>query len=239
VIDRQGETSFRLTINLMANSEGTTPLIAATLAKHVKVCELLLRYGADVNACRKDGATALYFAAECGDVAMVKLFLRAGAKEDVSPALPVDIVRSGPRITLPMKSTVVPPALIGTPGFAPSRTIVTVPASAFPAVQGVSQPVKSSSSGTLSPLIAAVTNGHEDVVSLLLRAGMSLDAQRHGDGHTAMHVAAARGRGTLVRLMLLRGAKADTQALGGETPLHLAAMGGCAARRHEGKQPWF
>ncbi len=58
-----------------SNLTGTYPLYAAAWAGHADAAELLLRYGADVNATEPSGATALMAAAGQGVDAVVRLLL--------------------------------------------------------------------------------------------------------------------------------------------------------------------
>ncbi|KAF3314969.1 hypothetical protein TWF173_004188 [Orbilia oligospora] len=56
------------------------PLQYASYEGNEKVVLLLLKYGADVDSCLKDGFTALYQAAEMGRMDTVDVLLKAGAK---------------------------------------------------------------------------------------------------------------------------------------------------------------
>lgn len=59
--------------------EGTTLLHLASYRGHAGLIDLLLRYGALVNAATCHGATALALAARCGRVAAMRALLEAGA----------------------------------------------------------------------------------------------------------------------------------------------------------------
>ena len=77
----------------------------------------------------------------------------------------------------------------------------------------------------VTPLIAAVKNGHEEVVRVLLQAG----ADKHSSGGisiTPMHVAAENGHQEVVRVLLQASADVRVIDCAGQTPLHVAAMEG-------------
>jgi ankyrin repeat protein len=76
-------------------------------------------------------------------------------------------------------------------------------------------------------------------IELMLDMGFPVNATRHSDGGTALHVAAYSGSVDIVQLLLSRGADVravDTQW--GSTPAQWAAVG----REHHGKdepdEPW-
>ena len=60
---------------------GDTPLHRAAHFNEVKICELLLKRGADANAKDKDGKTPLSAAAHEGYTNVVELLNKHGAKE--------------------------------------------------------------------------------------------------------------------------------------------------------------
>lgn len=55
------------------------PIHTATAGRHAEVVRLLIEAGADPDATEADGATALYRAAERGDVGTAQILLAAGA----------------------------------------------------------------------------------------------------------------------------------------------------------------
>ena len=65
-----------------------TPVADAAMRGDLAALRALLRQGADVNAPQGDGSTALHWAAELGDPAMVELLL--GAKADVGARTRLD-----------------------------------------------------------------------------------------------------------------------------------------------------
>lgn len=69
--------------NVNARDHGQTPLMRAAQNGHIRVMEVLLEHGADVNAQDDDGRTALMIAAGASDPVMVRLLLDRGAKLDI------------------------------------------------------------------------------------------------------------------------------------------------------------
>ncbi|XP_011693692.1 PREDICTED: ankyrin repeat domain-containing protein 39 [Wasmannia auropunctata] len=69
------------------DSAGYTALHYATRGGHIRVCEILLEHGAQVNACTRGmRATPLHRAAGTGHAEVVELLLRHGAAPDLTDA---------------------------------------------------------------------------------------------------------------------------------------------------------
>jgi hypothetical protein len=69
-------------VNQKSDDRGTTALVDAALGKNSEIVQTLINAGADVNAKSKDGQSALIIAVGLGDVATVRLLLKAGANAD-------------------------------------------------------------------------------------------------------------------------------------------------------------
>lgn len=72
--------------------------------------------------------------------------------------------------------------------------------------------------------LKAAEEGNFRGVSDLLSKNINLIDKQDSQGNTALHLAAKKGRGSLVALLLSRGARLDFKNNDGNTPLHLAAM---------------
>ncbi|CAH2104639.1 unnamed protein product [Euphydryas editha] len=83
--------------------------------------------------------------------------------------------------------------------------------------------VNSVDSSGYTALHYAARNGHEDICSMLLQYGASIDALTRSAKSTPIHKAAAAGKENTVVLLIKNGAKIDLQDADGKTPLHKAA----------------
>jgi hypothetical protein len=81
--------------------------------------------------------------------------------------------------------------------------------------------------GGISPLHVAATEGHKDVVELLVRAGADVDAANQW-GVTPLYLAAAGGFKEIAALLIAQGANVNVKEQRGETPLQVATRKGHA-----------
>lgn len=70
-----------------ASDTGETPILAAATAGRLRVVEILIERGANVNLASKAGATPLRTAAYAGYSDVVRLLLRAGAKPNAKDGM--------------------------------------------------------------------------------------------------------------------------------------------------------
>ncbi len=77
-----------------------------------------------------------------------------------------------------------------------------------------------------TPLHLACEAGEVEAARLLLNAGADADATDRLDHWTALHRCASEQQAATLRLLLEHGATVDSFGHEGETPLHMAAMGG-------------
>ncbi len=78
------------------NPMAVQPLHSSVAAQHMRITELLLEVGAEVNGFQKDGYTPLHEAAGNGQLEMVQLLLCFGAKKNVhltDGRTPLDLAR--------------------------------------------------------------------------------------------------------------------------------------------------
>lgn len=76
-----------------------------------------------------------------------------------------------------------------------------------------------------TPLHTAATEGHADIVKLLIENGMH-PGLADWFGTTALHLASGRGHTEVVEILLSKGADPNVKNNQSGTPLHLAADGG-------------
>ena len=141
----------------------------------------LLKQGADASAGQGDGMTALHWAAEHGDAAMIEMLAYAGANVQA-------VTRIGQYTPLHLAST----------------------AGSAPAVEallkaGADVSAKAATTGA-TPLHLAASSGNPDVVRLLLDRGADVNAKEAEWEQTPLMFAAAANRADAIRLLLKRGA---------------------------------
>jgi len=73
------------------------------------------------------------------------------------------------------------------------------------------------------PINRAIAAGHPDVVECILDHGFPIDLEFDGSGSTPMHEAAVYGRGSIVKLLIARGADINRPNMHNYTPLLLAS----------------
>ena len=78
-------------------------------------------------------------------------------------------------------------------------------------------------SNTDTPLHLAASGGHADIVELLLKEGIPVNAIGK-DNNTPLHLAANNGHSDIVELLLRKGALIEPLTLSKHTPLHIAAI---------------
>jgi ankyrin repeat protein len=150
----------------------------------------LLAAGADANAAPGDGMTALHWAAERGDDAMVTVLVAAGASAgartrigDYTPLHLAARAGSGPAVAALIRAGA-------------KVDVVT-------------------STGAVQPLHLAAASGSVPAVTALLDQGAKVDVRETEWGQTPLIFAAAANRPEIVRLLIARGADVNlmTKAL--------------------------
>ncbi|GJP65035.1 hypothetical protein CLOP_g21955 [Closterium sp. NIES-67] len=161
-------------------------LSAACRNGHVEIAEMLLKYGASVDAVDVEGATPLLAAADSGFANCVQLLLKAGAQPDAR-----DKVGVTPLIAAAYNGH----------------------DEALSALVHHGAAVDARSHGGVTPLIAAAEGRHARCIHLLIEAGADVNA-RTTEGKTAlMH---AVGRNSVEATEALLGGGADVNAVDSE-----------------------
>jgi len=127
------------------DDSGYTALMWASKEGHQEVAELLLENGADVNAKSKNGNTALFYASEKGRVDLVELLISKGAD--------VNAKNNNSYTPLMYASHVLIADMLITNG----------------------ADVNATSNDGYTPFLCANTNGYEEIATLLISSGASLD----------------------------------------------------------------
>ncbi|RSL41816.1 hypothetical protein CEP51_016541, partial [Fusarium floridanum] len=180
------------------NSDGWTPLYAASTKGHVKVVKMLLKVGADIMVGDSNRRTPLYAASNNGHVEVVKLLLEKGA--DITAAN-----KDGwtPLITASGNGHVEVARLLLEKG-----ADITV-----------------ADDDGWTPLIAASFSGHVEVVKLFLEQGADISVT-DDDGLTPLYAASSSGHVEVVKLLLEKGVDVTIADKNGWTPLVAASFSG-------------
>ncbi|XP_025026151.1 ankyrin-2 isoform X9 [Python bivittatus] len=190
--------------------------------------ELLVKYGASIQAITESGLTPIHVAAFMGHLNIVLLLLQNGASPDVTNirgetalhmaarAGQVEVVRcllrNGALVDARAREEQTPLHIASRLG---KTEIVQL------LLQHMAHPDAATTNG-YTPLHISAREGQVDVASVLLEAGAahSLATKK---GFTPLHVAAKYGSLDVAKLLLQRRASADSAGKNGLTPLHVAA----------------
>jgi ankyrin repeat protein len=172
---------------LFAAPAADSPVADAAMRLDKAAVKALLQKGADVNAARADGMTALHWAAERGDAELAELLLYAGANTKsftrIGQYTPLHLASRGGHLAVAEK-------LINA---------------------GADVSVETSNSG-VQPLHLAASSGNAALVNLLLDKGANVNAYEESSGQTALIFAAAQNRVDVINALLKRGADARISA---------------------------
>jgi serine/threonine-protein phosphatase 6 regulatory ankyrin repeat subunit B len=228
---------------------GCSPLYVASFLGQIDICRLLLKEGADKDACNDGGFNPLMAAIQGGHEDIVSLLLKSGA--DVDPAV-YSIIDH------PSFSRVSTPLYIATQkeDLAVIKQLINAKADVNAQAGNGWTPLKSAAHAgnedlvklflkvgadvniadetNYTPLMNAVSQRHENIVKLLLKADADPNVQS-GDcpeddewvvGRTALMDAALSGNLTIARELIKHGADLNLLSANGRTALHSAVVSG-------------
>ncbi len=174
-------------------------LVDAAARQDWQQLRALLDEGADVNAPRADGVTALLWAAHWDEVEIVEVLLRAGADPDAADDHGVTpLMRASENAGVDVAR-----ALLG----------------------AGANPDAAQDSGLTALMLAAGTGGR-DVVRALLAHGADVNAVTHGSRVTALMWAVEAPHPAVAHILLESSADVSVSSRKGFTPLLLAARNG-------------
>jgi protein DGCR14 len=196
--------------------DGTTPLMRAIHGQMPAIAELLIAAGADVRKANSYGVTPLYIAARAGDAAATRMLLAAGADANVAlPSAGETVLMTAARAGDPE----VVSALLtgGLPGVSLLELGEARAAARIAEAAGYSLPTNPALATNYADvnarnrlygrtaLMIAATEGHVDVVRLLVEAGTDLNIVDE-EGSTALSLARSYGHLDVAALLSEAGA---------------------------------
>ena len=164
-----------------------SPVADAAMRADLDAVRTLLRQGADVNAAQGDGMTALHWAAEAGDEAMIEALIYAGANLGA-------VTRIGDYTPLHLASKAGQPAGVAA------------------LLAAGADPDARTGTGAATALHFAAAAGNAASVIALLEHGATVDARESQWGQTPLMFAAAGNRVEAIHALLEGGADAEITA---------------------------
>ncbi|XP_014278504.1 putative ankyrin repeat protein RF_0381 [Halyomorpha halys] len=208
---------------------GLSALHVAAMNGHTKIFYLLVERGADIHAPSHKWQTVLHYACAGKENALVEFLIKRGLDvnvTDVNGNTPLqvaafhgnyDIIRTLVKYGADVRLRTTTTALLA------ATVSGNVKAVNFLLMHGAD--IEEMANNGKTPLISAVSEGHEDVVEALLNRGASLHATDDGRGNTALHIAAKKGYLKIAEILLKHGHKIDIKNSDGKTPLDEAIAG--------------
>ncbi len=203
-------------------SKGVTPLILAVQSKNVKVVQLLVDYGCDLDKPGNFwGWVPLFYAVTTGEDKMVKLLLAAGAQIDKTDhsqrtALFVAVeagLLSMVNILLDLGAD--PDKCSGfEPIPASVRDAINDPQASEADIKELTEPYVKNTA-----LLKACWLGHQDIITELLNRAVDIKVCSMS-GNTPLHIVAKQSHVEIVHQFLARHTSVNVINLCGDTPLH-------------------
>ncbi|MDE0650400.1 MAG: ankyrin repeat domain-containing protein, partial [Gammaproteobacteria bacterium] len=175
---------FRLSAGAVAlllwTAAADSPVADAAMRGDADAVEALIAQGADVNLPQGDGMTALHWASERADAALLRVLLDAGATVDA-------VTRIGDYTPLHLAAKA---------GSADAVEAL---------LEAGSDPLAVTATGAVAAMHFAAGAGSADAVAALARHGAEVDARESERGQTPLMFAAANDRVEAVRALLALG----------------------------------
>jgi ankyrin repeat protein len=203
---------------------GQTPLLLAAFAGHRAVVQVLLKNGVRVNPARPGKTTALHWAVTRWQPRLAEILVNHGARLNAVDAggrtpLHLAVLNNNPAAARWLLGKGADPARQDRAGdTALHAATAGGPIKLIEVLLAGKAPVNAVNRAGLTPLGTAVIAGHRAAADLLRRRGGRLPAQK-----TILFAAAEGDAAQVKKLAALRPDAVKTQAVFGQTALHLAA----------------
>jgi ankyrin repeat protein len=200
---------------------GSTALDFAAAGGRVEIARLLINHGADVRRVYPSGRTALHMAVRNHNRDMAELLIDRGADVNAhtayaAPPLSEAVHRDFQDMTALLLNAGADPYLSNGTLSSPMDLAIHLHRTAI-----VRQITAFAPKPDPSLISQAALSEFGDIVEVLLNAGV--------DGSPCLHDLALKGKATMLRLLLDKGANANHRSRTGATPLHDAALAGNTA----------
>lgn len=209
-----------------SSQSDSPPLYLAVINQDFEAVQRHLEQNSDPNAACRCGTSALAKAAENGDIKIVDLLLKKGARletQNLDDETPEDLAQRNGHLNVISKFKT---------WRAQRVRLLTQEAAkdgSIPKIQDLLNsgvPAAARNDYGRSALDLAAQNGRRDTVLFLLRDWKVNPNDVDKGGQMALHWAAVRGHGDVVKLLVEYGANPNMPDGGKWTPLHRAAEGG-------------
>lgn len=214
----------------LVDFEKSSPLVSAAITQDRELAQALLEHGAKPDL-PGQGQTALYFAAEHGDLPMVRLLLEKGANPNGSfrsQATPlVALASEGGMVFAKMRAYAYGGVMAAAQKAQDLQKAEADDTAIAALLLAKDVDIEATGWQTGTPLQSAAQNGTTALAKLLLEHGANWK-RKNQEGENALLIAARNGSPEIVRLLLARGADADATNPQGQTALMLVAAHGRA-----------
>ena len=217
------------TLRVSANFKRSHILVLATeirttSAKSLKMAQLMLEHGLDVNFRTSRDETPLWWAANHGNLAVARLLLDYGASIDVQKRLgKTPLVAAITKIQSVPELQVQVSKLLGKPLESVAQVQEHEDVAKLLVSSGANTNLRTSDGS--AALHHAAARGLSKIVDLLIGHGAE-PTSADNDGLTPLHRAARQGHDSTAKLLIAHHADVDAMTLRGLTALHIAAVEG-------------
>ncbi|EDV25511.1 uncharacterized protein TRIADDRAFT_23713 [Trichoplax adhaerens] len=207
----------------VANCDGLTALHQAVIDNCLEMCQLLINFGADVNALDKESWSPLHAACMCGHVDIAKLLIDNDADVvalNIDGLMPCDMAEDEPMVFYIDE-------VMESKGLNEESVMAIRNRAADQMLDDIKDAVRSgrdlevTDEHGATALHIACANGYYDVAEYLLKNGAKVD-KKDKDGWEPIHAAACWGQDGVLELLVKYGANVDAETNNYERPFDLS-----------------